>query len=71
MLLNGTLSAHVSEINRQAVEMLDRLIRQMARQEGVTEQLKAVDPIEWVRRMNGIRARAEEMTVADVFLWCG
>ena len=68
MLLNGTLSAHVAEIDRQAVEMLDRLIQQMARQEDVTEQLKAVDPMEWVRRMNGIRARAEEMIIADIFL---
>ena len=68
MLLNETLSAHVAEIDRQAVEMLDRLIQQMARQEDVTEQLKAVDPMEWVRRMNGIRARAEGMIIADIFL---
>ena len=68
MLLNGTLSAHVAEIDRQAAEMLDRLIRQMAKQEGVTEQLKAADPMEWVRKMNEIRARAEEMTIADIIL---
>ena len=46
MLLAGTLDNHVAEIDRQAEEMLDRLIKQMAEQEGITEQLKARNPME-------------------------
>ena len=52
MLLSGTLDDHVAEIDRQAEEMLDLLTKQMAAQEGVTEQLKASDQMEWVRRMS-------------------
>ena len=66
MLLNGTLDDHVAEIDRQAEEMLDWLIRQMAEQEGVTEQLKATDQMSWVGAMNNIRARAEEMVGAEL-----
>ena len=66
MLLNGTLDDHVAEIDRQAEEMLDWLIRQMAEREGVTEQLKATDQMSWVGAMNNIRARAEEMVGAEL-----
>ena len=61
MLLKGTLNAHLEEIDRQANEMLDRLTTQMAKAEGVTEQLKADDQMEWVRSMNSIRSRVEEI----------
>ena len=61
MLLKGTLNAHLEKIDRQANEMLELLIRQMADREGVTEQLKASDQMEWVQRMNNICNRAEEM----------
>ena len=61
MLLAGTLEDHVSEIDRQAEAMLVRLIEQMAEREGITEQLKASDQMAWVRAMNNIRARAEEI----------
>ena len=61
MLLSGKLNAHLEEIDRQANEMMELLIAQMARTEGITEQLKATDQIEWVRRMNGIQNRAEEI----------
>lgn len=66
MLLDGTLDDHVAEIERQAEEMLDWLIRQMAEREGVTEQLKATDQMSWVGAMNNIRARAEEMVGAEL-----
>ena len=66
MLLGGTLDDHVAEIDRQAEEMLDRLTRQMAAQEGVTEQLKASDQMAWVGAMNSIRARAEEVVWAEL-----
>ena len=67
MLLGGTLDDHVAEIDRQAEEMLDLLIKQMAAQEGVTEQLKASDQMAWVGAMNNIRARAEEVVRAELF----
>ena len=66
MLLGGTLDDHVAEIDRQAEEMLDRLTKQMAAQEGVTEQLKASDQMAWVGAMNSIRARAEEVVWAEL-----
>ncbi len=61
MLLGGKLNAHLEEVDRQAEEMLFRLVDQMARAEGITEQLKAADQMAWVGAMNNIRARAEEV----------
>ena len=66
MLLAGTLDNHVAEIDRQAEEMLDRLIKQMAEQEGITEQLKARNPMEWVRQMNSVRNRVVEIVNTDL-----
>ena len=60
MLLKGTLFQYLDEIDRQAEEMLLLLTEKMAKREGVTEQIKAADQLEWVRRMNNIRNRAEE-----------
>ena len=60
MLLSGELNAHLEEIDRSANEMYDLLVKQYAAREGVTEQLKADDQMEWVRRMNCIRERVEE-----------
>ena len=61
MLLSGMLNTHLEEVDRQAEEMLFRLVDQMARAEGITEQLKATDQMAWVGAMNNIRARAEEV----------
>lgn len=66
MLLNGTLNAHLEEIDRQANEMLERLTTQMAATEGVTEALKAANQMEWVRRINSIRSRAEDIVRANL-----
>ena len=66
MLLNGTLEDHISEIDRQAEEMFDRLIEQMAEQDGITEQLKAADQMAWVGTMNNIRVRAEEVVYVEL-----
>ena len=66
MLLAGTLEDHVAEIDQQAEDMLFRLINEMAKREGVTEQLKAHDSIEWTRQMNNIRSRATEIVNADL-----
>ena len=66
MLLSGKQNAHLEEVDRQANEMMELLTTQMAKAEGVTEQLKANDQMEWVRRMNGIRNRAEEIVYSDL-----
>ena len=61
LLTSGKLNAHLAEIDRQAEEMFLRLVKQMAEREGVTEQLKAENQMEWVGRMNNIRNRAMEI----------
>ena len=66
MLMTGTLNAHLEETDRQAEKLLDRLAKQLADREGVTEALKAEDQMEWVRRMNSIRSRAEEVVLAEL-----
>ncbi len=66
MLLKGTLNAHLEEIDRQANEMLELLIRQMADRESITEQLKADNQMEWIRRMNSIHNRAMEIIKAKL-----
>ncbi len=58
MRLNGGLNAYLQQVNKQADEMCYRLVKQMAKDEGVTEELKVEAPMEWVRKMNGIRAIA-------------
>lgn len=66
LLLSGKLNAHLEEVDRSANEMFDMLIKQYAEREGVTEQLKAQDQIEWARRMNSIRERVEEAIYAEL-----
>ena len=62
LLLSGKLNNHLSEIDTQAKNMFFQLVEQMAEQECITKQLKAENQIEWVRRMNNVKSRAEEMT---------
>ena len=66
LILNGTLDRHLADAEKCARAMLERLIGQMARQEGITEGLKASDQMEWVQRMNSIRSRAEEIVREEV-----
>ena len=66
MLLTGTLDGHLAEIGESAQAMFDRLVEQMKKVEGVTEQLKAADQMEWVGRMNSIRSRAEEIVFSEL-----
>ena len=61
ILLSDTLNTHLEEVDHTATEMYDRLISQLAEQEGITEQLKAIDQLEWVQRMNNIHNRAAEI----------
>ena len=66
MLLDDTLEAHLQEINTHAEQMFDHLVRAMAEDENVTEQLKIDDPSEWVAHMNNIHARAMEIVNAEL-----
>ena len=66
MFMDGTLNVHLEETDRQAAEMEQRLISQLARQENITEQLKAEYQLEWVRQMNGIRNRVEETILQEL-----
>lgn len=61
-----TLNSNVEEVDTAASEMLDRLVEQMQKAEGVTEKLKAENQTEWAGRMNGIRIRAEEIVLNDL-----
>ena len=61
MLMNGTLWNHLSEIDEQASAMFSRLVEQMKFAEGITEQLKEENQIEWVARINNIEARVREI----------
>ena len=61
MLLQGTLTQHLIDTNAAAMDMLESLVRQMAKAEGVTEEIKRRDQLGWVRRMNSIRNRVEEI----------
>ena len=65
MLLNGSLWTHLHEIDKSCMEQMERIVSQIAKQENVTEALKAADQMEWVRCMNNIRNRAEELVLAD------
>ena len=66
LLTSGKLNSYLVDIDRQAEEMFERLVRQMAEREGVTEQLKVANSMEWVRKMNSIRGRAVEITNSEL-----
>ena len=65
-VLEGTLFKHLAEIDQACNERIENIVSAMAKQEGVTEALKAADKIEWVRRMNSIRNRAEEIVLHEL-----
>ena len=66
LLTSGKLNAYLTEIDRQAEYIFFWLVKQMAKREGVTEQLKAENQMEWVGRMNNIRNRATEIVNAEL-----
>ena len=66
LLTSGKLNSYLADIDRQAEELFSRLVKQMAETEGVTEQLKAGNQMEWVRRMNNIRNRAMETVNSEL-----
>lgn len=66
LLTAGKLYRHLAEIDQSCEDRIEFLTRQMAAREGVTEALKAADQMEWVRRMNSIRNRAEEIVLHEL-----
>ena len=66
LLLSGELGGYLAKLDKQAEEQLALTVRQMQEAEGVTEALKAADQLEWVRRMNSIRNRAEEIIKTEL-----
>ena len=66
LLTSGKLNGYLADIDKQAEDMLFRLVKQMAERDGVTEQLKEDDQMEWVTRMNNIRSRATETVNHDI-----
>ena len=66
LLLTGKPDEHLAEIDHSCNERIELIMNQLAQREGVTEALKATDQMEWVRRMNNIRARAEEIALSEL-----
>ena len=66
LLTSGRLNSYLVDIDRQAEDLFSRLVKQMAKAEGVTEALKAANPMEWVGRMNNIRNRAAEIVNTEI-----
>lgn len=66
LLTSGKLNSYLVDIDRQAEEMFERLVKQMAECEGVAEQLKAANSMEWVRKLNSICGRAVEIVYTEI-----
>ena len=66
LLLSGELGSYLAKLDKQSEEQLALTVRQMQEAEGVTEALKAADQLEWVRRMNSIQNRAEEILLNEL-----
>ncbi|MFR7676098.1 TnpV protein [Phocaeicola sp.] len=66
LLTSGKLRFHLADVEEEAQSLFLRLVKEYAEREGVTEQLKAENPTEWVQKMNNIRSRAAETVCADL-----
>ena len=66
LLIKGKLYQHCAEIENQAIDMFDLLIEQMKESEGITEQLKEDNPMEWIQRMGNIQAQAREIVCKEL-----
>ena len=66
LILSGRLWTYLADLNEQAQNRLDCIISQMKEAEGITEELKSQDQMEWVRSMNSIRSRAEEIVLREL-----
>ena len=66
MRMNGTLEQYLKDIDKDAKEMFNKLVKQLADSEGITEELKSANEIDWIRSMNSSRNRAEEIVLSDM-----
>ena len=66
LLLTGKLNEHLNQTDQEAREQVEMLMKQMSEKQGVTEELKAQDQMEWVRLMNNIKASVEEIVLKNV-----
>ena len=66
MQMNGTLQTYLADLNEQTEDMFLRLVKQLAENEGITEQLKADNQMLWVQKMNNIRNRATEIVNSEL-----
>ena len=66
LMVEGTLFKHLAEIDQSCNERMEAIVSATAKQEGVTEALKSTDQMEWVRRMNNIRNRAEDIILTEL-----
>ena len=66
MRMNGTLEQYLKDIDKDAKDMFDKLVKQLAKQEGINEELKSANEIDWISSMNSIRNRAEEIVLSEV-----
>jgi hypothetical protein len=66
LLISGKLNSHLVEIDNQATEMFDRLVKQLAEKEGITEQVKGQNQLAWVGAMNNIRNQAKEIVLSKL-----
>ena len=69
LLTKCRLGEHLADINEDAVEMYERLVKQFSEKEGVTAQLREENQMEWVRRMNHITSRAREIVCKELIIW--
>ena len=70
LLLTGKLTEHLNQIDQEARMQVEILMEQMAEKQGVTEELKAQDQMEWVRMMNNIKTNAEEIVLKNIVYVC-
>ena len=66
LLTSGKLTEHLYQIEQEAMRRFDRLTKQLAQEQGVTEELKASDQMTWIGRMNNIRQQAEEVILSEL-----
>ena len=66
LLTSGKLNGYLADIDKQAEELFSQLVKQMAEREGVTEQLKADNQMDWIARMNNVRSRTTEIVNHDI-----
>ena len=66
LFVSGKLFTHLQEIDRCCRERIELIVTQMAKKEGITEKLKAANQMEWIRRMNGVINRAEEIVLSEL-----